>query len=83
MNKIDVDKLFESVSSLLSPSSRDLIEMKVLGESALQITVDRAHCLTNIGLWPSGLCDIDYLYVESEKGEFNHYELQNIEDAVI
>ena len=56
--------------------------MKVVGASGLSVKIDGEKCLTSIGVWPNGCCDVDFLYVLSETGEFKHFEFQSTDAAV-
>lgn len=60
----------------------DRIDMQVVGESGLSVKVDGEKCLTSIGVWPNGCCDIDFLYASSEQGKFRHFEFQSTETAL-
>ena len=81
MSIIDVESLAQAVHSGLPASIYDAIEMQVLGESGLQIRVDGEHCLSNIGVWPNGCCDLEHLYAHSELGHSHHLELTSTVQA--
>ncbi|MDR7135717.1 hypothetical protein J2X06_002926 [Lysobacter niastensis] len=55
--------------------------MKVVGPSGLSVKIDGENCLTSIGVWPNGCCDVDYLYVSTERGEFKHFEFEDTDSA--
>jgi hypothetical protein len=54
----------------------------LLGESGLHFCVDGPRCLNNIGIWPNGCCDVEYLFVESECGDFQHFEFGSVAEAI-
>ena len=81
MNIIDVERLAQVVRDGLPASVYDAIEMRVLGESGLQIRIDGEHCLSNIGVWPNGCCDLEHLYVRSELGQSLHLEFTSTAQA--
>ena len=82
MSTIAINELYAMLMERLTPEVRGMIDMKVAGDSGLQIKIDGENCLTSIGVWPNGCCDIDFLYSTSEKGEFKHFEFQNTSAAV-
>jgi hypothetical protein len=81
MREIEIDELHSLIRAALDVSALSRIEMKVLGPSGLQIRIEGERCLTSIGVWPNGCCDIDYLFVSTEKGEFQHHEFGSTRDA--
>jgi hypothetical protein len=81
MKIMDLKKVKHDIENSLSDSTRSAVDVHILGESGLQIRVDGAACLTSIGVWPNGFCDIEYLYVESEKGSYEHHEFTSEADA--
>ena len=81
MSIIDVESLAQVVRDGLPASIYDAIEMRVLGESGLQIRVDSEHCLSNIGVWPNGCCDLEHLYAHSGLGQSHHLEFTSIAQA--
>ena len=82
MATIDVDALHVRLANRLSENVRSRVVMQVVGDSGLSIKIDGRRCLTSIGVWPNGCCDVDYLLAESEIGKFDHYEFGNTDDAV-
>jgi hypothetical protein len=82
MATIDIDALHQELAPRIPPHARAFIEIRVVGESGLSIRINGKNCLTSIGVWPNGCCDVDYLFVESERGQFNHYEFARTEDAI-
>lgn len=82
MNIVAIEELHARLTEQLSPALRNRVEMQVVGESGLSVKIDGESCLTSIGIWPNGCCDIDFLYVTSEKGEFKHFEFSCTEAAV-
>lgn len=82
MNTIAIEELHARLSEQLSPAVSDRVEMRAAGESGLSVKVDGEHCLTSIGVWPNGCCDVDFLYASSEKGEFKHFEFSSTEAAI-
>ena len=82
MNELEIEHLHASLQQQLSASELARIKMKVVGPSGLSIQVDGERCLTSIGVWPNGCCDVDYLYAASEKGRFTHFEFQSEQEAV-
>jgi hypothetical protein len=81
MNSISIDELFARLNQQIAQTVRDQIDMEIVGESGLSMRVDGKDCLTSIGVWPNGCCDVDFLFVETEKGEFRHFEFQDTEAA--
>jgi len=82
MSAIEIESLHSQIRAQLKGFSLSQIDMKVIGESGLQIQVDGKKCLTSIGIWPNGDCDVDFFYVESERGDFRHFEFNNNEEAL-
>ena len=82
MTVVAIEDLYAMLNDQLEQTVRNRIDMKVVGESGLQVRIDGDNCLTSIGVWPNGCCDIDFLYVSSELGEFRHFELQSTEAAL-
>ena len=81
MTAVPIEELHAMLNRELEQSARDRIELKVVGESGLVVKVDGENCLTSIGVWPNGCCDVDFMYVSSELGEFKHFEFHSIEAA--
>lgn len=44
--------------------------------------VDGDACITNIGLWPNGLLDVEYISLPAEERTFIHREFQSEDDAL-
>jgi hypothetical protein len=82
MAMVSIPDLYARLNELLEPAFLDLIEMKVAGESGLVVKIDGERCLTSIGVWPTGCCDVDFLFISSEQGEFRHLEFQDTDSAV-
>ncbi len=78
---VEIKRLHEELRERLPKGVLEQIEMNVAGD-ALSIRLDGARCLTSIGIWPNGCCDVDYMFVASEKGEFTHFEFENTEAAL-
>jgi len=78
---IEIKRLHEELREQLPQEVLNQTIMTIVGE-ALSIRLGGARCLTSIGIWPNGCCDVDYLLVASEKGEFTHYEFENAETAL-
>ncbi|WP_396180074.1 hypothetical protein [Flavobacterium sp.] len=79
---LDIAALFAVLQTKLTAEELAHAPSKVMGESGLQVRVEGEHCLTSIGVWPNGCCDVDYLYTESEEGQFRHYEFGSVEEAL-
>ncbi len=79
---LDIPALFAALQAKLTAEELAQASASVVGESGLQVRVEGGHCLTSIGVWPNGCCDVDYLYAESEKGTFMHYEFASLEEAL-
>ena len=79
---IDIPALSARLHSALTSEEQGKAQLRVLGESGLQVQVDGVACLTNIGVWPNGCCDIESLYTETNHGEFRHIELVSLEEAL-
>lgn len=82
MATVDIEALHHELAPRIRTHAQPFIEMRVVGESGLSIRINGKNCLTSIGVWPNGCCDVDYLFVESEQGQFNHYEFAGTEDAI-
>ena len=82
MATIDIDALHQKLTLRIPAHAREFIEIHVVGESGLSIRINGKNCLTSIGVWPNGCCDVDCLFVGSELGQFSHYEFARTEDAV-
>jgi hypothetical protein len=81
MNMIDIEELAQIVRGALPSSISAAIDVRVLGESGLQIRVDGEHCLSNIGVWPNGCCDLEHLFVDSELRQSHHLEFTSTSQA--
>ena len=79
---LHIPALFRSLQARLTAEQLVHARAIVVGESGLQVRVEGERCLTSIGVWPNGCCDVDFLYTESEKGEFKHFEFASIEEAI-
>jgi len=78
---ISIDELHTRLEAALPSPWRRIVQVSNKGESGLQLKVDGQRCLTSIGVWPSGLCDVDFLIVGSERGEFRHFEVADVPSA--
>jgi hypothetical protein len=78
---ISIDELHSELEVALPSSWRRIVQVLNKGESGLQLKIDGSRCLTSIGVWPNGLCDVDYLFVATERGEFRHFELADVQSA--
>ena len=78
---ISIDELHAGLEVALPRTWRSLVQVSNKGESGLQLTIDGQRCLTSIGVWPNGLCDVDFLFVGSERGEFRHFEVADVQSA--
>ncbi|WP_423678747.1 hypothetical protein [Undibacterium sp. WLHG33] len=79
---IDIAELHTAITARLPAQHLPLLEIRMLAESGLQVRVDGPKCLSNIGVWPNGCCDVEYIFVESESGNFLHFEYGSATDAV-
>jgi hypothetical protein len=79
---LDIASLFAALKTKLTAEELAHAHTEVMGESGLQVRVEGEHCLTSIGVWPNGCCDVDYLYTASEKGQFRHYEFGSVQEAL-
>lgn len=82
MTSIDITVLHQLLSERLAENVLARLEMRVVGDSGISIKIDGQKCLTSIGVWPNGCCDVDYLFVEFEQGQFKHYEFSETREAV-
>jgi hypothetical protein len=82
MTVIDVDALHALLQSRLNAAMTAQVKIAVVGESGLQIRIEGEKCLTSIGVWPNGCCDVDFLYVSSGQGQFSHFEFASAEEAL-
>ena len=82
MGNIAIDQLHGQVVGQLDPYVRSRIKMKIVEISdALVVNVDGDNCVSSIAVWSNGCCDVEYLYVSTEQGEFSHFEFNDIEPA--
>lgn len=79
---IDITALHTEIAARLPAQYQALLEMHLLDHSGLQVRVDGAKCLSNIGVWPNGCCDVEHLFVESESGDFQHFEFSSVAEAI-
>ncbi|MCV2422307.1 hypothetical protein [Paucibacter sp. DJ2R-2] len=79
---IAVAELHAEISARLPVHHQALLEVRLLGESGLHFRVDGPRCLSNIGVWPNGCCDVEYFFVESESGDFQHFEFCSVAEAI-
>ncbi|MDT8992374.1 hypothetical protein RQP54_15990 [Curvibacter sp. APW13] len=79
---IDIAELHTAIMARLQAQYLPLLEIRMLGESGLQFRVDGSKCLSNIGVWPNGCCDVEYLFAEAETGNFLHFEFGSVLEAV-
>jgi hypothetical protein len=82
MTVVAIEDLYTMLDEQLEQTVRNRIDMKVVGESGLQVRIVGDNCLTSIGVRPNGGCDIDFLYASSELGEFRHFEFQSTKAAL-
>ena len=82
MNELSIEHLHSSLQLQLSAAEQVRIKMELVGPSGLSIQIDGERCITSIGVWPNGCCDVDYLYVSSEQGMFRHFEFESEQDAI-
>ncbi len=80
--QVDIPALFSALRTSLTSEELVHAQARIVRDSALQVRVEGEHCLTSIGVWPNGLCDVDYLYTESENGEFKHFEFASLQEAL-
>lgn len=78
---IDTSRLLRTLQGRLPKNALKYVELADVGESGLSIKVDGPKCLTSIGVWPNGCCDVDFLFAETEKGEFRHFEFGTQDEA--
>ena len=81
MTTVDINDLHGRLVGNLGEALLKDVEMRVLGPSGLSVKIDGENCLSTIGIWPNGCCDVDFLYVSSEQGKFEHFELKSTDDA--
>ncbi len=79
MVDLDIKSVIASVKEILNDAELRSVEIKNhadLGhaESGAAFFIEGTYCLTSIGIWPHGLCDVDWLYMSDAKGEFTHKE---------
>ena len=79
---IAIAELHAEIAARLPVQHQALLEVRLLGEGGLHFRVDGPRCLSNIGVWPSGCCDVEYLCVESASGDFQHFEFASVAEAV-
>lgn len=82
MSVIAIEELYEMLTERLEPSVHKRVEMKVEGDSGLIVKIDDVNCLTSIGVWPNGCCDVNFLYASSEQGQFTHFEFSSTAAAI-
>lgn len=78
---ISIDELHTGLEAVLPWSWRGIVHVSNRGKSGLQVKIDGPRCVTSIGVWANGLCDVDYLFVATERGEFRHFELTDVQSA--
>ena len=81
MDAVDIDVLYGRLAATLGDSLLKRVEMRALGPSGLSVKIDGANCLTSIGAWPNGSCDVDFLNVSTEQVNFEHFEVESTERA--
>ncbi len=78
---ISIDELHAGLEVALPASWRRLVHVSNKGESGLQLKIEGQRCLTSIGVWPSGFCDVDFLFAGTDRGEFRHFEVADVQSA--
>lgn len=79
---IDLPALLAALRTHLTAEEWGQVEARVLGESGLQVHVESDRCLTRIGVWPNGLCDVEFLFAATEEGAFHHRECASADAAL-
>jgi hypothetical protein len=82
MDIIDLKKLHGTLLQNLAVADTARVELGLVGESGLAIRIDGNRFLHSIGVWPNGCCDVEFLEVSSEKGEFVHFEFTETAEAL-
>ncbi|MFZ6647702.1 hypothetical protein ACO0LO_18410 [Undibacterium sp. TJN25] len=82
MPPVSPEELCRNLEEKLPAGARDWVVMRLVEDSGLSINVDGDECLTSIGIWPNGCCDVDFLFVSTERGEFRHFVFGSTEEAV-
>ncbi len=78
---IDMDGLHGRLVGSLGQALLNRVEVRVLAPSGLSVRIDGENCLSSIGVWPNGCCDVDALYVASEQAKFEHFEFESTDEA--
>jgi len=78
---LDMPELHRRLMASLGDGLLQRVEMRILEPSGLSMRIDGEKCLSSIGVWPNGCCDVDFLCIASEQGRFEHFEFTSIEDA--
>lgn len=58
------------------------IEASPYAGGGVHVKIDGQFCITNIGWWPNGLMDVEYILLPSEKEVFSHRELRSSDEAL-
>jgi len=82
MHSISIEDLVVGLNEKLPEFVRHRIVMQVVGDSGLSIKIDGNKCLTSIGVWPNGCCDVEFMFVSNERGEFKHFEFESADAAI-
>lgn len=81
MTPVDIDDIYGRLAGKLGEALLKRVEMRVLGPRGLSVKIDGENCLSTIGVWPNGCCDVDFLCVSSGQGKFEHFEFESTDDA--
>ena len=74
-------ELHAGLEVALPSAWRRIVQVWNKGESGLQLKIDGQRCLKSISVWPSGLCDVDLLFVGAERAQFRHFEVADVQSA--
>lgn len=78
---IDIDELHRKLLAQLEEEILGKFSFKFIAERGISMSLNGNSCITAIEIWPNGCCDVDYLYMHQEQGQFKHYQFTSIDEA--
>ena len=84
MNVIEPVDFSERLRASLNDEGLVVSSLKVSSYSGggVHVEIDGDACITQIGIWPNGLFDVEYISLPSEKTTFLHRELHSSDEAL-
>jgi hypothetical protein len=84
MNVIEPSEFSQQLKASLSDEGLLVASLKIspYNGGGVHVEIDGDACITQIGIWPNGLFDVEYINLPSEKATTLHRELHSSEEAL-